>query len=183
MTKNKFTVPDICLIGVFTALTVIMAQITIQMPLGVPLTMQTFSISFAAIMLGSRRGFMSVLVYILLGAFGLPVFQSFTGGLGVVFGPTGGFILSFPVMAWMIGLGAEKQGKLSLVAGLVCGTVVNYIGGMLMFSAVTGRSLYEAWLACVLPFIPTAVIKAFAAALLGVKLKSRLSFIQRKTTG
>jgi len=178
MIKNKFTVQDLCLISTFTALTVIMAQIVMPMPLGVPMTMQTFAISLAGIMLGARRGFMSVLVYILLGAFGLPVFQSFTGGLGIVIGPTGGFILSFPIMAWIIGLGAEKQGKLPLIAGLVCGTAVNYIGGMVMFSAVTGNSLSAAFAACVLPFIPTAVIKAAAAALLGVKLKSRLVLLQ-----
>ena len=172
MTKNKLSTKEICFIGLFTALTAAMAQISIPMPLGVPMTMQTFAISIAGMILGARNGFMSILIYVLLGAAGVPVFANFSGGLGIVLGPTGGFILTFPIMAWMIGLGAQKRNKLSVILGLSAGTIFNYIGGILMFSLVTGKDLPTSFAACVLPFIPTAVIKAAAAGLIGFKIMS-----------
>jgi biotin transport system substrate-specific component len=172
MFKNKLSTREICFIGLFTALTAVMAQISIPMPLGVPMTMQTFAISMAGMMLGARNGFLSILIYILLGAAGMPVFANFSGGLGIVLGPTGGFILTFPIMAWMIGLGAQKRNKLPVILGLFAGTVFNYAGGTLMFSVIAGKDLQTSAAACVLPFIPTAVIKAAAAGALGFKIMS-----------
>lgn len=174
MFKEKLTTRDLCFTGIFTALTVVMAQISIPMPMGVPMTMQTFAISLTGIMLGSRKGFYSALAYVLLGAFGLPVFANFQGGMGMIFGPTGGFILSFPLMAWLIGLGAEKMqnNKSALILGILSGTVVNYICGMALFCVATGNGIWTAFTACVLPFIPTTIIKAVAAGILGLKLKS-----------
>ncbi|MDR2780170.1 MAG: biotin transporter BioY [Synergistaceae bacterium] len=170
MTSGNISTKDICLTGIFTAMMVVMAQISIPMPLGVPMTMQTFAVSFAGVMLGAKRGFMAAALYALLGAAGLPVFANFSGGLGIVMGPTGGFIMSFPIMAALIGLGSEK-GSRSLAIGLTVGTIVNFAAGMAMFSAVTGKGFGVAFSACVLPFIPTAVIKAAAAGALGFKIR------------
>ncbi|WRS27260.1 biotin transporter BioY [Oscillospiraceae bacterium MB08-C2-2] len=173
MSKQKITTRDLCLIGIFTAFTCAMAQVTIPLPL-IPMTMQTFCIPFVGIVLGSKRGAFSALVYALLGAVGLPVFAGFTGGLGIVFGPTGGFILSFPLMALLAGIGAEKGGKVWLWSGLVLGAVVNYLCGMFMFSAVTGLGLAAAFAKAVLPFLPTAAIKILLSGWLGVKCKTLL---------
>lgn len=170
MTGSNLSTKDICFTGIFTALMVVMAQISIPMPLGVPMTMQTFAVSLAGVMLGAKRGFMAAALYVLLGMAGLPVFANFSGGLGIVLGPTGGFIISFPVMAALIGLGAVR-GARPLVIGLAAGTVVNFAAGMAMFSAVTGKGLGVAFTACVLPFIPTAVIKAAVAGMLGSKFR------------
>ena len=164
---------DICMMALFTAFTAVMAQISVPMPLGVPMTMQTFAIMLAGMVLGARKGFVSVLVYVLLGIVGVPVFAKLSGGLGIVFGPTGGFILSFPLMAWIVGLGAERGGAAAVTVGLIAGTVVNYAGGMLMFCLFTGQSMETAFMACVFPFIPTGVIKAVMAALIGMKLRAR----------
>ena len=162
---------DLCMMALFTSFTAVMAQISVPMPLGVPMTMQTFAIMLAGMVLGARRGFISVLVYVLLGMVGVPVFARFSGGLGIVFGPTGGFILSFPLMAWIVGLGAERGGAAAVVVGLIAGTLVNYAGGMLMFCLITGQSVAAAFMACVFPFIPTGVIKAVMAGLIGVRLR------------
>lgn len=174
---KKLSVRDLCLVGVFVALTAVMAQISIPMPLGVPMTMQTFAISLAGLLLGARKGFAAGLVYVLLGAVGAPVFAGFRGGLGALLGPTGGFLLSFPLMAWLIGLGAEKRAsrKMAPVWGLLAGTSANYLCGMLLYAALTQNSLGTAFFACVLPFLPTAAVKAAAAWALGVKLKARLA--------
>jgi biotin transport system substrate-specific component len=173
MRIGKLTTRDLCLISVFTALIIIMAQISIPMPMGVPMTMQTFAVTLAGMLLGAKKGFLSVLAYLLLGAFGLPVFHSFTGGAGMLVGPTGGFLLSFPLMAWLIGLGAERGGKFHVILGLVVGTASNYLVGMLLYSLLTQSSLAVAFTACVAPFIPTAIIKAVAAGWLGAKVRAR----------
>ena len=164
---------DICVMALFTAFTAVMAQISVPMPLGVPMTMQTFAIMLAGMTLGARKGFVSILVYVLLGVVGVPVFARLSGGMGVVFGPTGGFILTFPFMAWIVGKSAERGGWASIAAGLLAGHLVNYAGGMLMFCLITRQSVGAAFMVCVFPFIPTAVIKAVMAALIGVKLRAR----------
>jgi biotin transport system substrate-specific component len=171
--KNKMTTRDISFIALFAALTAVMAQISIPMPLGVPMTMQTFAVSLAGILLGAKRGAIATLVYVLLGAVGVPVFANFTGGLQVVVGRTGGFIISFPIMAWLAGFGAQKRSALAVTLGLLAGTLVNYIFGMVMFSAITGLGLYSSFYACVLPFIPTTIIKMVVAGMIGVKIAKR----------
>ena len=88
---------DIVYCGIFATITAILAQISIPLPGGVPLTLQTFAVSLAGILLGSKKGFISILVYVLMGAIGLPVFSGFSAGIGAIVGPTGGFILSFPI--------------------------------------------------------------------------------------
>ena len=166
---------DICMMALFTALTAVMAQISVPMPLGVPMTMQTFAIMLTGMAIGARRGFFSILAYVLLGTAGVPVFAQLSGGMGIVFGPTGGFILSFPLMAWIVGMGAERGGVAAVVIGLFAGIVVNYAAGMLMFCMITGQSAEAAFMACVFPFIPTGVIKAVMAALLGTRLRAKFS--------
>ena len=78
MQNSKFSIQDICSIAIMTAITAVMAQISIPMPLGVPMTMQTFAITLAGIVLGSKKGGMSILVYVLLGAIGVQVFAGFS---------------------------------------------------------------------------------------------------------
>ena len=79
MQKTNFKTLDLCMIGVVTAVIVIMAQISIPMPLGVPMTMQTFAITLAGVILGSKKGAVASLIYVLLGAVGVPVFANFSG--------------------------------------------------------------------------------------------------------
>lgn len=176
MKKTNSNIQDLCMIGLFTAVIVIMAQIVIPMPLGVPMTMQTFAITLVGMILGSKNGASSSLIYILLGAIGLPVFANFTGGWQSFFGPTGGFILSFPLMAYLIGLGIELRGKWKgyPVLFLTLGTSINFLCGMLMFCGLTQSSFSTGFAICVLPFIPTAGIKAFLAYILGINIRRRL---------
>ncbi len=170
----SFSAKDLCQIGIFTALIVVCSQLSIPMPAGVPMTLQTFIIPLAGIVLGAKRGTIAASVYVLLGAVGLPVFAGFTGGLGILFGMTGGFILSFPLMAFFAGLGSRENKKASTAAGLILGAVLNYLAGMILFAAVTGTDLRYAFTVCVLPFIPTSVIKVILASLLGLRLKKAL---------
>lgn len=174
MGKNQLSTKDLCNIGLWAAVVAVMAQIAIPMPLGVPMTMQTFAITLAAIILGPQKGGLAVLVYVLLGAIGLPVFANFSGGLGVLLGPTGGFIISFPIMAFVIGLSTKTNNKVLFITWIVLGTVINYVIGVAMFCMMTQNSIAVGITACVLPFIPTAIIKAVVATILGLKMKVRM---------
>lgn len=183
-TNKTFNIQDTCYIAVFTAVIVIMAQIAIPMPFGVPMTMQTFAITLAAIVLGAKRSAIAALVYLLIGCVGVPVFSNFSGGLQALVGPTGGFLISFPVMAYIIGYGTEKRAnKAVFISCLVLGTLFNYIIGVLMFCLLTHSTVVVGFTACVLPFIPTAVIKAVLAVILGLQLRSRLSSVMSRTMG
>ncbi len=177
MTSSKLQITDLCSIALCTAVTIIMAQITIPMPLGVPMTMQTFAIMLVSIILGAKKGAFTALIYMLLGMIGLPVFSNFTGGVPCLVGPTGGFILSFPLMAYIIGLGVEKFKNVNrgFILCLIAGNVVNYAIGTIVFSLVTGSTLMTGFSACVLPFIPTTIIKAVIASILGFKIRRRIS--------
>ena len=176
MQTSKISVQDICSIALCTAVIAIMAQISIPMPLGVPMTMQTFAITLAAVVLGSKKGGISTLIYVLMGAVGIPVYAGFAGGFQHIAGPTGGFIISFPVMAFIIGLGVDKfrNVKGGFLICLILGTLINYVIGVLMFCLLTQSPVSVGISACVLPFIPPAIIKAALASILGLKIRERL---------
>ena len=180
---------DLCLIALFTAIISIVSQFNIPLPGGVPMTLQTFIVPVAGIVIGSRRGFMATLLYVILGAIGIPVFHGLTGGLGSIMGPTGGFIISFPLMALLAGmfyelavtLSGEKtgNGKIAIyygliVAGLMAGTLFNYAVGVLWFMIVTHNTLGAALSACVIPFIPTTIIKIILVLILAPALRHTL---------
>jgi len=167
------------MMGIFAAIIAVFAQIIIPLPYGVPITLQTLAIPLAGVVLGSRKGAITALLYVLIGAVGVPVFAGFTGGLGVVFGPTGGFILSFPFLALAAGLGAERNKKLWLWGGIVTGVLVNYLCGVVYFSIFTSNDLITSFIVCVLVFIPGDILKVLAVGLLGEKLRKLI--MQRST--
>ena len=101
-TRSAFQTKDIVLIGIFAALIAVCSWISI--PTAVPFTLQTFGVFMAVEVLGGKRGTLSVLVYLLLGAVGLPVFAGFTGGMGIITGSTGGYIVGFLLGAMIMWL-------------------------------------------------------------------------------
>ena len=174
--KSKMSVRDICYASLFAAVIAVMAQISIPMPMGVPMTMQTFAITLAAVVLGSKLSTISSLIYIIMGAVGLPVLANFSGGFDKFVGPTGGFLISFPLMAYIIGLGVEHRNafKGAFVTAVVVGTLVNYVVGVALFVVVAHSTIAVGISACVLPFIPTAIIKAVLACAIGLNLRKRI---------
>ena len=112
----------------------------------------------------------------MLGAVGVPVLANFSGGIDKFVGPTGGFLISFPLMAYIIGLGVEHRNafKGAFVTAVIVGTVVNYVVGVAMFVVVAHSTIAVGITACVLPFIPTAIIKAVLACAIGLNLRKRI---------
>ncbi len=176
MKYTKNSTMKLCMMGLSAALICVIAPIPILLPTGIPTTLQTFIITVTAIILGAKPAFTATLIYVLLGAFGLPVFSNFTGGWQSITGPTGGFILSFPIMAYVIGLASEiyTKRKWSLITGITVGTTLNFACGIIQFCVVTKSSLAVGFTTCVLPFIPLAILKAFLAYLIGKKIKQRI---------
>ncbi len=167
---------DLTLIAVFTAVMVIFAQISIPIQ-PVPITLSIFAVFLSTLLLGWRRGTIVQIIYVLLGICGAPVFQGFTGGAAKVVGPTGGYIMSYIVMALVMGLLVDKlniKKPLALMLVLLAGLAICYTLGTLWLIMITKMTLAKAVSVAVLPFIPLDLTKVVASALIAYELKARL---------
>lgn len=166
--------------GLFAAITAVLSQISLPLPSNVPLTLQTFAVALAGYFLGWFKGCISVVVYVLIGAVGAPVFAGFKGGLGVISGPTGGFIIGFIVMALLCGLGSDLFGKRNLVSiasGIlfgIAGLAVCHVFGFVRYANISGQSLWKAFLVVSLPYLVKDVISVAAAYFICRELRRRL---------
>lgn len=146
----------------------------IQVPSAVPFTLQTFAVFFAALTFGTKKGLTSTIVYILLGAVGLPVFSGFQGGIGTLAGATGGFILGFIPAVIIVGLCSRKFGTGVIASAVYCtlALIVCYVSGMLRYAFVFGGgNLLSAFYVCVLPFIIPDAAKISLAVIVSKKIK------------
>ncbi|MGG1441638.1 biotin transporter BioY [Brevibacillus laterosporus] len=162
-------------IAIFTAISAVFAQITIPLPI-VPITGQTLAVGLVATVLGSRYGTISMILYAVLGAIGVPVFAGFSGGPQVLIGPTGGFIFGFIATAFIMGYLLEKTKytfTMALLANLL-GMVVTFLFGVTQLKLVLNLNWAGAMAAGVTPFIAGGVIKAVLAAYVGIILRKRL---------
>lgn len=162
---------DMVYIAVFAVLIAICSWISI--PTLVPFTMQTFALFLAVGTLGGRRGTMAVLIYLLLGAVGIPVFAGFSAGMGVLLGNTGGYLIGFIFSALLMWAMEALLGKKTWVLGLsmLLGMVVYYVFGTVWFMVVYAKNSGPIGLAtvlswCVIPFLVPDLIKAALALFL-----------------
>lgn len=169
---------QLVLCGLFAALTAICSYINI--PLGftpIPINLATLAVFLAGGLLGKKYGTLSIVVYIFIGAVGIPVFAGFQAGAGVLAGPTGGFLIGYIAAAFIAGIFVEKFSSRSCalwMAGMLTGQVICYILGTLQFILITGTGSWAALLACVFPFIPGDLIKITVSILLIKRLRKNL---------
>lgn len=176
MNQTKKIKPlDLAYIGMFVALITICSWISI--PLTVPVTLQTFAVFAAVAMLGLWRGMAAVVVYILLGAVGAPVFAGFSGGFGILLGNTGGYIIGFVFSALIAGGIMKKFGKkiFIMAAAMVLGLLACYAFGtawfMYVYSDANGAIGLMATLSwCVFPFMIPDICKIALAIILDKRL-------------
>ena len=149
----------------------------VSIPTAIPFTMQTFAVCLLAALFGWKLGLVTVGVWLLLGAVGLPVFAGFKGGLGALLGVTGGYLLGFVFTALLTGLFADRLGRKlpALLGGMVLGLVLCYAFGtawfLLLYARSTGPlSLGTALAWCVLPYLLPDGLKLALAALLTKRL-------------
>ncbi len=169
--KKKFKTIDIVYIGLFAALIAVCAWISI--PMTVSFTLQTCAVCLTAGLLGWKRGTLTVLVYILLGMVGLPVFTGFKSGIAAVTGPTGGYIVGFIFTALIVGWAADRLGKKLWVNILfmAIGILVCYLFGTVWFMIAYKVTFASALTTCVIPFLIPDAVKIAVAAILVNRLK------------
>ena len=158
------------------AIIAVLAQITIPLPL-IPITGQTLAIGLVVTILGMKYGTYSVILYISLGAAGLPVFQAMTGGIGILLGPTGGYIIGFIPTALIIGSYLKVFGTTithAVIANIV-GMLVTLAFGATWLKLLNGLTWEAAIIGGVLPFIIVGIVKAVVAAFVGVIVQQRLT--------
>ena len=167
---------NLILSGLFAAIVALLAQLSIPLPFSpVPLTGQIFGVFLAGSILGARWSAVSLFVYILLGAVGLPVFHNFQGGLHIVLGPTGGYLWGFILGGYLLGRIVRRgDSYINMATGMLICLMVIYTTGVLWLSFVSGLAISQAMLIGVLPFIIPDLIKLAAATVLGLQVRRRL---------
>lgn len=161
--------------ALFAAIIGILAQVTIPLPL-VPITGQTLAIGLAATILGARYGTISILVYLAMGAIGIPVFAQMSSGLGSLVGPTGGYLVGFIPTAFVIGYYLEKTSFTvvhAIIANII-GMFVALIMGTVWLKIAAELSWTAAFAGGFAPFIIVGIIKAVLAAWIGIIVRNRL---------
>ena len=172
MKKKPLTLREMTLAALFGAATAAGAYLIIPLP-PVPITLQTLVLCVAAALLGARLGALSQVVYILLGIIGLPVFAGGKAGLGVLFGPTGGYLFGFMAGAYAIGklIEFKKAPGFGWIAfSMAAGHIVIYTLGVAQLSIIAELSLIKSVSIGVLPFLAGDVLKIIAGALITIKL-------------
>ncbi len=179
MKKKGLSIRGMVYASVFGAVTAAGAFMMIPLP-PVPITLQTLFLYLAAALMGGRLGALSQVIYLLLGIIGLPVFAGGKAGMGVLLGPTGGYLTGFVVGAYVTGKLVEIKkgsGPAWIVLAMVAGTVVIYLFGVLQLMMIARLSMDKAIAVGVLPFLIGDALKIAAAVFITVKLRDRIGKI------
>jgi len=163
MEQQTMKIQDLTLIALMAALTCILG----------PISFTNLVIYFAVMVIGMKRGTISYLVYLLIGAVGLPVFSGFSGGLAKLAGPTGGYLVGFIFLALISGFFVEKfSGNIVMaVIGMVLGTAVTYAFGTIWLCAQMHLTFVQGLYAGVIPYLPGDAAKIVIAIIVGSAVK------------
>lgn len=174
--RKKLKTVDIAYVGIFVALIAVCSWISI--PVAVPVTLQTMAVCITAALLGTKKGVLTVVVYILLGLIGVPVYAEFTSGVGILMGITGGYLVGFIFTALIVGIMLKMLGKKTWVYALsmFLGIAACYAFGTAWFviynntNSADAVTIGAALSMCVVPFIIPDIIKIAVATLLCKRL-------------
>ena len=174
--SNKPKTRNLIFTALLAAFMAILGPLSIPLPGGVPLSLLTFALFLSAYLLGWRLGTLAVVVYLLLGFFGVPVFSGFTAGAGKLLGPTGGYLIGYIPAALIAGkLCATRRKFVPALISMLIGSAACLTLGTIWFMFVTHTALIPALVVCVVPFIPGDIAKMAAAAAVGKILDDRLT--------
>lgn len=155
--------------ALMVAMNCVSAYIIIPLPFSLsPLALQTLIVNLTGYVLNAKQAFMTMLVYLLVGLAGVPVFTGGSAGLGKLFGPTGGYIIGFLVTAVFLAYfkGEKYNFKRYALLGCVIGIPLIYVFGVVQLKLITGMPWDKAILTGALPFIPLDIVKCLAAAVI-----------------
>ena len=165
------------LIGLVTALLCIVGPITITIPISpIPISLVTLAIWFAIYVLGTKRSVISCILYLGMGAIGLPIFSGFSGGIGKLLGPTGGYLIGYIVLTVVSGWFMDKwpMNRWMQGLGMTLGVVLCYFMGTAWLMVQMEVNCYSAISMGVLPFVPGDILKLIIAIMIGPVLRKRL---------
>ena len=175
MDNRKNNLSMLVLTGIFAAIVTICSWITVPLPFTqVPINLAVLGVLLAGGCLGSKYGSLSILIYILLGAVGIPVFAGFGAGLGTLAGPTGGYIVGYILCAAIAGLGAHCKHPVRLALCMLLGVAACYALGTLWYAHLMQTTIWAALALCVIPFIPCDALKIAATVFLVTRLRKLL---------
>ncbi|HHT96888.1 MAG TPA: biotin transporter BioY [Clostridiales bacterium] len=169
-TKSKTKINEIVTISMFTAIICVLSVITL--PLGpVPFSLGLFAVFITGALLTPKQALISVSIYLLLGGVGLPVFASFKSGFQTLFGLTGGYLMSYPIVVYIIAKTRDllirytgsKYKFYYILPGMIIGTIICYLLGTIWFVFMSKNSFQYSLMICVVPFIPLDIIKMIFA--------------------
>lgn len=177
-------IKNISQIAILTAVLCVLSPLTLTLPVSpIPISLANFVIYIFAIILGTKKALFGIVIYILLGIVGLPVFSKGGSGIGYVFGPTGGYLIGYLFCSLGASLGNEIGQKyfensiikiIILALGLIIGTVLCYALGTIWLSYCNNLEFSKALFAGVIPFIPGDLVKIILAIIITAPLKERL---------
>lgn len=176
MKKKKISLKGMIYASMFGAVTAAGAYIIIPLA-PIPITLQTLFLCLAGVLLGAKLGALSQVIYVLLGIIGLPVFAGGKAGIGVLFGPTGGYLIGFIAGAYVIGKLSQAKKKPGLIWNLfsmVAGLIVIYAFGVIQLSFVAKFSINKSISVGVLPFLIGDALKIIVAALITLKIRDKI---------
>lgn len=175
-----FSTREIVMVGLCAAIMCVAGPFAVPIPISpVPISLTPLVIFLTAYILPPKLCTLSTLIYLMLGTVGLPVFSGFTGGVGKIAGPTGGYLVGFLLTAFICSFFNSRFNKnIISFLGMIGGSFVYYLFGTVWFMVQQGVSFYAALTACVLPYLLGDGLKMVAAFLIGSKLRS-YSFIRK----
>ena len=172
--SNTMSTKSIILTGMCTAVLAVMSQISLPLPSGMPVTLQTFAIALTGCILGWKLGTAATLIYIITGVVGVPVFANFSGGMGVLLGYSGGFIFGFIFMAFLCGIAVTQRNKVFTGILAIAGLVICHLFGILQFSIIMKMSFLESAVLVSVPFLLKDIISVVMAFVLGNRIRKIL---------
>lgn len=170
---QKLRTKQMVLIALMTAVTCVLGPLSIPLPFSpVPISLTNFAIFLAVFVLGMKNATISFIVYLLLGAVGVPVFSSFRGGLAILAGPTGGYLIGFIFLALIMGFALEHYDRklVPTIIGMVLGMIVCYAFGTVWLAKLLGLSFVKGLIMGVIPYLPGDAVKIIIAVIVGPKL-------------
>ena len=183
-----FSAKDLSIIAIFSAITAVLAQIAIPLPFSpVPISFGLVGVYISGILLKPKHAVFAQICYLALGAVGIPVFGNFRAGIGALFGPTGGYLLVYPIMVWIVSktlnspksMQAECRQNKSLLLmkaaiSMCIAHAILYLGGTVWLSIITGNSFVATLSLAVFPYIPLDIVKILFCVFVIVPFRSRL---------
>ena len=166
----KIKTVDLVLVALFAAIIAVMSQISIPTPFGVPVSLQTFAVALCGYFLGAKKGMAALLVWMAIGAVGVPVFTGFKGGFAVLLGLTGGFIYGFIPLVLLCGL-ELKQKPLRIALGAV-GIIACHLCGSVQYALLMGIDFLQSVLTVSVPFLIKDIVSVVLAFFGAAAIKS-----------